>query len=1141
MKTVRSGDCGVVGTAISPKCGVCGIDGVEVAVDIDAEVGEPGSRGTKKMADPRMPTPTEIDEHNKTHLLYRNWCSLCMKGRGKEMPHTKVTSEHSLSEIHLDFMFVGPKGAPGDTLPCLVAREALTKMTMSAAVPSKSTGTYIAKRVIAFLREIGCEYNDLIVKSDQEPAIVSVISEVARLRAMAGGGKFIVEASPVGSSASNGVAERAIQSVEAQVRVLKLAVETRWGVEIPAKHPILPWLVEYSAFLLNRFEVGHDGKTAYERLKGKQARTLGVEFAEAILWKSKPSGGALGKLSSLWDDGIFLGVRGKSGEIIVGSRSGVKKARTIQRRPVEERWKASAIELVSGVPWRTCDDDPNVDGEKLEAVKLSEFEAAAQREVLHETVPKRFRIEAKDLDAHGYSAKCPGCSSVLRGTVRQGHSEGCRKRFSELLKDDEKVIKVNERMHEFLAKALEKDDMERVRKRDCAANYDTMKAADGASSSGACITAKDRKRPRDIATDDGEEERQRLERTTQRDSAVQIGLDRGHKRGREGGDDEREVGATQANADDPIKIFVNNLEILKLHGNVMTIHEEPDYQSDFAIEAYDDKTGELLDPVLVEKGRAEEIEFMKNIPLYDEAPISECLRETGKPPVGTKWVDVNKGSFEDPDVRCRLVARDFKPRGERDRCDLFAAMPPLEAKKLLFRKAAAQKRVWRRGGWRRMKLMFVDVKKAHLNGVLEPHEKAYVSLPEGCCQPGMCARLRRWLYGMRPAANAWERDFTVNLESIGFERGKSAPTAFYNPVNGVRCVVHGDDFTFLGFEEDLQDVARAMGSWYELKVRGVLGGEPGDLQEITILNRRLTWVGDVMTYEADPKHGEIICDELGLQRNSNGLVKAVVRETLEDIENLEDAEELNVSDGRRYRGITARANYLAQDRADLQYATKDACRSMSKPTIGSWKRLKRLARYILEYPRLIWRCGEVGEDEVNVLRVYSDSDWAGCLRTRKSTSGGVVTLGGMAIKHWSSTQSTQALSVGEAEYTALVKAATEALGMQALARDLGWGLRIEIFVDSTTAKSIANRSGIGKVRHLETKVLWIQEALKKKRFDLKKVSGLTNPADILTKPMSASEMHEKLAAIGASLKMRAPDARPRWADAAGDDSDDDVV
>ena len=166
--------------------------------------------------------------------------------------------------------------------------------------------------------------------------------------------------------------------------------------------------------------------------------------------------------------------------------------------------------------------------------------------------------------------------------VRQGHSEACRKRFSELLKDDEKVLKANERIHEHLA--------ERQRKRGSEANYATMKAEDRASSSCARITAQDRKRPRDIATDDGEEEHQSLERTIQRDSVVQ------HKRGREDGDDERGVGATQAASGDPIKILVNNLEILKLRGNVMTIHEEPDYQSDLAIEAYDDKTREVAGP-----------------------------------------------------------------------------------------------------------------------------------------------------------------------------------------------------------------------------------------------------------------------------------------------------------------------------------------------------------------------------------------------------------------------------------------------------------------------------------------------------------------------------------------------------------------
>jgi hypothetical protein len=333
----------------------------------------------------------------------------------------------------------------------------------------------------------------------------------------------------------------------------------------------------------------------------------------------------------------------------------------------------------------------------------------------------------------------------------------------------------------------------------------------------------------------------------------------------------------------------------------------------------------------------------------------------------------------------------------------------------------------------------------------------------------MCGRLRRWLYGICPAATAWEHDYSEKFESIGMVRGKSAKTVFYNSETGLRCVVHGDDFTFLGFEEDLQNVATQMQGWYDLKASGILGGKSDDLKEISILNRRLTWTGDVMTYEADIKHGEIICEELGLQRHSNGLTKSVVRETIEDIENGEDNEELDAAGTRKYRGVAARANYLAQDRVDVQFATKEVCRSMSKPTKGSWKKLKRLARYVLEYPRLEWRCGLTDDDEMDVIRVYSDSDWAGCLRTRKSTSGGIITLGGMAIKHWSTTQSTIALSVGEAEYCALVKAAAEALGIQALARDLGWELRIEIFVDSTTAKSIANRSGVGKTRHLETK------------------------------------------------------------------------
>ena len=58
-------------------------------------------------------------------------------------------------------------------------------------------------------------------------------------------------------------------------------------VEIPIEHPIVCYIVEYAAVLLNRFEVGADGKTNYERCKGKRATTLGIEFGEAIMWRRK--------------------------------------------------------------------------------------------------------------------------------------------------------------------------------------------------------------------------------------------------------------------------------------------------------------------------------------------------------------------------------------------------------------------------------------------------------------------------------------------------------------------------------------------------------------------------------------------------------------------------------------------------------------------------------------------------------------------------------------------------------------------------------------------------------------------------------------------------------------------------------------
>ena len=350
-------------------------------------------------------------------------------------------------------------------MPVLVVREVKSKMTLSTAVPSKSTGTLVARRVVAFLREIGCSQCDVVAKSDQEPAITSIVSEVGRIRAASGGGRYIVESSPVGSSGSNGVVERAIRSVEQQVLVLKDALEHRTGKQLTPWHPLMTWITEYAGHLLNRFEVGHDGKTAYERCKAKRAKTLVIEVG------SSGSNGVVEREDPVsCEDDVLVGrwrLLGSEGgfrrDHHVGDKNGVWKTRSVQRKPLSQRWAEGALEVVKHVPWRVSDNDPNVDGEKLVVEDLGRqmLEPEVAKEIEAVFVPHRIMIKKEDLEKYGYSAGCPGCKAILRGTARQGHSEACRSRIETELRNDPRMKAQKKRQEEFLANKLEKQEEKR--------------------------------------------------------------------------------------------------------------------------------------------------------------------------------------------------------------------------------------------------------------------------------------------------------------------------------------------------------------------------------------------------------------------------------------------------------------------------------------------------------------------------------------------------------------------------------------------------------------------------------------------------------------------------------------------------------
>ena len=200
-------------------------------------------------------------------------------------------------------------------------------------------------------------------------------------------------------------------------------------------------------------------------------------------------------------------------------------------------------------------------------------------------------------------------------------------------------------------------------------------------------------------------------------------------------------------------------------------------------------------------------------------------------------------------------------------------------------------------------------------------------------------------------------------------------------------------------------------------------------------------------------------------KNANA-TKTPGEEERED--HVELMEELGTREAREFRGLAARANYLAQDRPDIQYAAKEVCRGMARPLKMHVKALRRLARYLVGAPRLIWQFGWQGHEEI---QVYSDANWAGCRRTARSTSGGSILRGKHCLRTWSATQKRVTLSSAESELAAATKASIEATGMAQLMEGFGRKVQVEVYVDSSAALAITARKGNGKLRHVRVRTL----------------------------------------------------------------------
>lgn len=534
----------------------------------------------------------------------------------------------------------------------------------------------------------------------------------------------------------------------------------------------------------------------------------------------------------------------------------------------------------------------------------------------------------------------------------------------------------------------------------------------------------------------------------------------------------------------------------------------------------DQSTGKPLPPELVAKAREEEMGFVRKMKIWEYDTVENCLAKSGRQPIPMGWVDINKGDDEHPKVRCRLVVQETRRQTTIDpenTAAVFSATPPYEAMRMIISMLMTPRTPEEHDHV----LTFIDISRAHPHAPMR--RDLWVKLPPEdprSGEPGICGRLLKCMYGAKDAGQNFElytHDFMVSRE---FRVGLFTPCVFHSEKKNQQVYVYGDNFVVKGSRSENQQFVADLKTEMLANVEGVLGPDPtqGDEQEVVCLNKIFRYVrgqtgnpdGATIEIEADPRHADIIIQSLGLASAS----KAVVTPGLKQKVDAAADTPLPANEAQAYRSLTMRAAYIAEDRPDLKFATKELARSMQCPTSGSWEALKRLGRYLLGTPRLIQRMERQPPQTTCVA--YSDSDHAGCLRTRKSTSGTILMHGKHMVKMLSTTQTPIALSSAESEWYAGVRSASALLGFQALASDLGRELTARLALDATAAKGIAARRGVGKIRHLETQTLWLQRHVTNKRLSVEKVLGELNPADLGTKHVERATLTRLLEIIAFS-------------------------
>ena len=331
-------------------------------------------------------------------------------------------------------------------------------------------------------------------------------------------------------------------------------------------------------------------------------------------------------------------------------------------------------------------------------------------------------------------------------------------------------------------------------------------------------------------------------------------------------------------------------------------------------------------------------------------------------------------------------------------------------------------------------------------------------------------------------------------------------------------LVHIDDILIVGSRKTvLEELIPSLQAKYTVSIEIMSG--PGD--EVTFLKKTHQLLSDGrMIIRIHPKHLEQLCKLLHLSKRLQNKRSPGHSE----IETPDTTEELDQHDASVYRSCIGILLYLSPDLPQCQYVIRYLSTCASRPTHKAMVVLKHVVGYMAgysdQYVSLKWKGMHSGllrdyECEEPVLEIFSDADCAADRKTRRSVSGSAIFYGGCLVYSSPRTQKIVSLSSAESETYAAASAVMDAILIRTI---LCWVLQVRIlmylYLDSSAARGVLSRRGVGRLRHLSCRVLWLQNLVVEKMLQVKAVLGTINPADVSTKRLSIARLESLMFLFG---------------------------